>query len=492
MAGRAAGDVDAHVEPGGASLSDDGGGGLGEHQAEFVPESLLRIADLQARDVVQLSGGAVGLITASDAAGGHAGFAAGEDGRTGDRGDERLIGADVRRGLVFANVLLAGGHDHHDAISTGIVLGLADKATGGLADFVLLVGVMADGEEAEARAAEVGADGEVLAFADEHVGAGTSVLGRGLEAAGGEEHWINDRDGLHTGVGAGVGERVDVLEQAEGVDLREDDGGELLAEARGGGGDARGGQAAGVFIGSQEFQFHRGVRDVCAEDFEVAGQKVGGDEHRIRFGVAHADGADGGFEERAGAFVERGVDGFEAGQLSDRGLVNPVGDQCALRALRLVGCVGGRQVTDGADVADDLVGPVDLEAITEEGGLDRVLLREGLHAIREGLVLQLVGEILDAGELHRGVDVGIHLREILGADGSEHCLDIGFGRCDIMAGELAGDFRRVVGQLGHGCMKGFEGGNGSRNRPPSVGGGIRESRFRHKVWQPIRGLVNKS
>ena len=38
----------------------------------------------------------------------------------------------------------------------------------------------------------------------------------------------------------------------------------------------------------------------------------------------------------------------------------------------------------------------------------------------------------------------------------------------------------------------FEGGNGCRNRPPSEGGGIRESRFRHKVWQPIRGLVNKS
>jgi hypothetical protein len=101
-------------------------------------------------------------------------------------------------------------------------------------------------------------------------------------------------------------------------------------------------------------------------------------------------------------------------------------------------------------------------------------------------------EVSDSGELHRGVDVGIHLREILGSDGSEHCLDVGFGRRDIMTGEFAGDFGRVVGQLGHGCMKGFERVNGSRNRPPSEGGGIRESRFRHKVWQPIRGLVNKS
>jgi hypothetical protein len=66
-------------------------------------------------------------------------------------------------------VLLAGGHHHHDAVAAGVVLGLADEAAGSLADFVLLVGVVADGEEAEAGTAEVGADGEVLAFADEDV-----------------------------------------------------------------------------------------------------------------------------------------------------------------------------------------------------------------------------------------------------------------------------------------------------------------------------------
>jgi hypothetical protein len=160
---------------------------------------------------------------------------------------------------------------------------------------------------------KVGADGEVLAFADEDVGAFLAVLRGSLEATGGEEHRVDDGDGLHAGGGARVGQGVDVFKEAEGVDLREDDGGELLAEAGGGGGDAGGGEAAGGVLGGEEFQLHRGVGDVRAQDFEVGRQEVAGDEHGVGFGVGHAHGADGGFEERAGAFVEGGVDGFEAG-----------------------------------------------------------------------------------------------------------------------------------------------------------------------------------
>ena len=150
-----------------------------------------------------------------------------------------------------------------------------------------------------------------------------------------------------------------------------------------------------------------------------------------------------------------GIDQPLVGVEAQRPVGDVAGDQRALGALRLVGRVGGRQVPDRADVTDDLVGPVDLEAVPEEGGLHGVLFRKGLHAIREGLVLQLVGKILDAGELHCGVDVGIHLGEILGADGGEHGLDVGLGRRDVMAGEFAGDLGRIVGQLGHGIDDGF-------------------------------------
>ena len=192
-----------------------------------------------------------------------------------------------------------------------------------------------------------------------------------------------------------------------------------------------------------------------AEDFEVGRHQVAGDEHGVGFGIAHADGADGGFEEGAGTLIERGVDGFETGQLGERGLVDPVRDERALRALGLVGRVGGRQVADRADVADDLMRAVDLQAVAEEGGLDRVLLREGLHAVGEGLVGELVGEVLRAGELHRAVDVRVHVREVLRADGDEHRLDVSLGRRDVMAGEFAGDLGRIVGQMGHGSDDGF-------------------------------------
>ena len=96
-----------------------------------------------------------------------------------------------------------------------------------------------------------------------------------------------------------------------------------------------------------------------------------------------------------------------------------------------------------------------LQAVTEEGGLDGVLLLEGLHAVREGLVLELIWEVLRTGELHRAVDVRIHVREVLRADGGEHRLDVSLGRRDVMAGEFAGDLGRIVGQLGHGSDDGF-------------------------------------
>ena len=166
VAGRAASDVDPEVQASSATLGEQGGRRFRQHQAELIPESLLSVADLEARDSVQLGGDAVRAVTSGSAAGGHTGFAAGEDGRAGDGGDEGLVGADIGRGLILADMLLPGGEHHDDAIAAGVVLGLADKTTRRFADFILTLGVVADGEDAEAGAAEVGADGEVLTFAD--------------------------------------------------------------------------------------------------------------------------------------------------------------------------------------------------------------------------------------------------------------------------------------------------------------------------------------
>ncbi len=81
-----------------------------------------------------------------------------------------------------------------------------------------------------------------------------------------------------------------------------------------------------IFVGKEEFKFDAGISDVRAEDFEVAGEEVGGDEDRICFRFTHADGTDGSFEECAGAVVEGGIHRLKAGKLREGGLVNPVRD----------------------------------------------------------------------------------------------------------------------------------------------------------------------
>ncbi len=115
-------------------------------------------------------------VAAGRTAGGHAFFAAGENRRTGDRGDERLVGADVRCSFVFTNMLFAGGHHHDDTIASGIVLGLTDETSRGFAYFVLLLGVMTDGKDAKSGSAKISTDSQVLAFADNDVGPFAAVL----------------------------------------------------------------------------------------------------------------------------------------------------------------------------------------------------------------------------------------------------------------------------------------------------------------------------
>ena len=478
MARRAAGDVDAEVQSSSATLGEHAGGRLRQHEAEFVPERLLGVADLEARDGVQLGGGTVGAVATGGAAGGHAGFAAGEDGRTGDGGDEGLVGADVGRCLILTDVLFARGEHHHDAISAGVVLGLADETTGGFADLVFAFGVVADGEDAEAGAAEVGADGEVLAFTDEDVRALASIVCWCLEAAGGEEHRVDDRNRLHAGVGAGVRQLIGVFDEAEVIDLGEDDGGDLAAVRGDAGLDGGAPDPAGCFFGREELELDGSLRAMGAEDFEVAGEEVGRDEDGV--GLGHADGADGGFEERAGAVVEGGVDGFEAGQLGERRLVDPVRDERALGALGLVGRVGRCQVTDRADMPDDFMGAVNLQAIAEEAGLGIVTLGERQHAVGEGGVFEFVRQVQLARELHVVGDMRVHVAELRRTNGLEHRLDVGLARRDIVPGELARNFGRIVGQLGHervGVF--FEGGRRPRNRPPWRGGGISGRWFSH-------------
>jgi hypothetical protein len=95
-------------------------------------------------------------------------------------GEEDLGGADVGRGFVAADVLLARAEGEAHGGVAGVVFRDADEAAGHLA----FEGVLG-GEEAGVRAAEAEGDAEALGGADRDIGA---------EFAGGAEERERERD----------------------------------------------------------------------------------------------------------------------------------------------------------------------------------------------------------------------------------------------------------------------------------------------------------
>ena len=105
--------------------------------------------------------------------------AAAEPGQVDDAGErvERLRGADVRGGLLAADVLLARLQRQHEAAPAVDVDGLAGDPPGHPPQVLL-----ARGEQAERRAAEVEAVAERLALADGDVDAALAGRRRGSRA----------------------------------------------------------------------------------------------------------------------------------------------------------------------------------------------------------------------------------------------------------------------------------------------------------------------
>ena len=137
-----------------------------------------------------------------------------------DGGEERhqaLVGADVGRGLLAADVLLAGLEREDEGALAAVVLGLADDASGDLADQLL-------------RAAHVAGVGttkghrqtEALDIAHGDVG---SPLARGLHQGEVGDDAVDDEEGLL--VVAGVGHAREVLDHAVVVGLLGDEAGDV-------------------------------------------------------------------------------------------------------------------------------------------------------------------------------------------------------------------------------------------------------------------------
>ncbi len=134
------------------------------------------------------------------------------DGR-GER-DQTLVGADVRRGLLAADVLLARGEREHEAAPPFAVVGDADEPARYLARVLL-----ARGEETDVGAAERERHAERLALGHDDVR--VTCAGRAQEA---ERRALGDDDDQQRPGGVRlVGQRLQVFDAAEKVRRLDDD-----------------------------------------------------------------------------------------------------------------------------------------------------------------------------------------------------------------------------------------------------------------------------
>ena len=150
--------------------------------------------------------------------------AASEPGEVDDAGErvQRLRRADVRRSLLAADVLLARLQRQNEPAAAVDV----DRLAGDAARHPSHV-LVARGEEAERRAAEIEAVSERLALADADVDA--ELAGR-LENA--ERQRVRAADDERATLARGPDQQLRVLDRAEEVRLREEDGADVLVDRR--------------------------------------------------------------------------------------------------------------------------------------------------------------------------------------------------------------------------------------------------------------------
>jgi hypothetical protein len=367
------------LERGGLVERDTDGGGVDgaevDLQREGIGEDLGRVdvADGErVEDRLGVHGGAGGaeaggedLGESLDAAGDF--FEAGGtvvDGiHRGHDGEENLRGADVGRGLVAADVLLARAEgEAHGGVAVG-VFRHADETAGHLA----LEGVLG-GEERGVGSAETHGNTEALGGTDGDIGA---EFAGGAEE--GEREQVGGDDGERTDGVGGFEECREIVDTARGVGI-------LHEHAEGAGGGREG------FVVADD--------DLDAEGHgagfdDVDGLRVAlfGDEKRAVGGgvafleaVAHHHGLGGG-----GALVEHGgVGDFEAGQVGDERLEVEEGFEAALGDFGLVGGVGGIPARVFQDGALDDAGCVGVVVAHADVAAENLVLRGEAAEFGEG------------------------------------------------------------------------------------------------------------
>ncbi len=175
-----------------------------------------------------------------------------------------VVGADVARRLLAADVLLAGLQGEHEAASSFDIDGLADEAPGDAAHELLR-----HGHVAEAGAAEVHGVAERLSLADDDVGAETPGS---LEEA--QRERVGDDHEESPGRVRDRGRGGEVLEGPEEVGLLDDDGRRVRVD---GGPD---GLEVGGRAGRQvdDLRARPIAGGLAAQDLPVLGMHPGGDD----------------------------------------------------------------------------------------------------------------------------------------------------------------------------------------------------------------------
>ncbi len=323
------------------------------------------------------------------------------------QGVQRLGRADVVRGLLPADVLLAGLEREHEAAPPVHVLGLARDPTGHPPDEPL-----GGGEEPEARAAVVQPVAERLALAHADVGA---HLARRLEDA--QRKRVRGAHEQRPGALARLGQLAHVLHGAQEVRLLDEHGGGVVVH-RGG----QGGRVGGAGVVQRDLHHlhavSRGVRAQRGAGVRVkaaAGHEPGPARLQLRQVPRGGHGAR--------ALVHRRVGHGQPGELRDGRLELEHDLEAALGDLGLVGRVGREELGPAGERVHQRGHVVVVHARPEEAGLGvgvPVARRQRRHLLVHLLLREPGGQVDVPPEPDAGRDVGEEVLERVGADGAEH------------------------------------------------------------------------
>ena len=333
----------------------------------------------------------------------------------GGQGAQGLVGADVARGLLATDVLLARPERHDERPAAIDVSGHAHQTAWDLPDQCL-----AAGQDPKVRAAVCGRDAERLPFRGGDVGAVGARCGED-----GERYRLYYSHGQRAG---GMGEARDLrhrLEQAEEAGIGDDHARNWI-----------------VGVGEQPFQGREvrraGRRTVRDERDLVGDERRAAEVGAERLAVMGMDAAahqnplsprgPAAHQSRLGrggrTVVVRGRDHVQAGQFGHKGLVFVDRLECALADLRLVGRVGGIELAPQKKLVDDRRHEMTVDTGTEE--------TDEVDAIRAGETPQVGAELrfgfgrgqIQAGGTQRRRNVGEQVIDGRNADLREHAVAI--------------------------------------------------------------------